>query len=56
MIKEFNMANLEKAVEQMKAETSGVAVIEKKIMLSDFAISLGFSVETAQEYIRQELL
>ena len=54
---EFNMANLEKGVRKMEEQSLSLGQKGRPMFLklSNFAIGLGFTAQSAEEFIKQEL-
>ena len=54
---ELNMVNLEKVVKKMEGQilSRGQKSPPKFLLLSNFATGLGFTAQTAEEFIKQEL-
>jgi len=54
---EFNMANLEKEVKKMAGQSLSIGQKGRPMFLklSNFAIGLGFTAQSAEEFIKQEL-
>jgi len=55
LTKELNIENLEQLVKNMGSKSHSVKNCPKFLVLSNFAIGLGFTAQSAKEFIKQEM-